>query len=110
MPDQIEYENGILIEGSPHELSQHISAIAAKGGQFKFVGGKVIEVYGLPGEKKEPPALVSGISDTAEEKVEKAPEPVVEAVVEVEKTPEPASEREVKPARGRSRRATEENS
>ncbi len=42
--EEEEYFDGLLIEGSPYEISQHISRILASGAYFQFVDGEVIEV------------------------------------------------------------------
>lgn len=39
-----DYFNGLLIEGGPYTLSQHISRILASGAHFQYVDGNVIEV------------------------------------------------------------------
>lgn len=62
-----EYFDGLLIEGSPFTILQHVSRILASGAHFQYVDGNVIEVI-RPGKEEEKEKAV--VPSKAEPKVE----------------------------------------
>lgn len=80
------YENGDLIEGSPYELSQHISRIIASGAHFQYVDGNVIEVL-RPGKEE----VIVFANGTVLE-LQPVPEYISSEKVNVEPEPEPILE------------------